>query len=139
MISKKGENMPNIENSATIVATLGDEQTPINLTSNLVTTTIVDGLTVVKKADKDFWADEELIYTIEVTNNSGNTLSNGVITDALDVSMIALDGDYGVKLNGVDTSDYKYDSGMLTVNLPTLANGEKATIEFQVIKNHNTT
>lgn len=131
--------MPNIENSATIDATLGDEQTPINLTSNLVTTTIVDGLTVVKKADKDFWADEELIYTIEVTNNSGNTLSNGVITDALDVSMIVLDGDYGVKLNGVDTSDYKYDSGMLTVNLPTLANGEKATIEFQVIKNHNTT
>lgn len=127
--------MPNLTNSASVEGTL-DDQSPISLTSNLVTTMIVDGLTITKKADKDFWAGGELLYTIVVTNNSGSTLSDGEITDILDTGMVALDGSYGVKLNGVDTSNYKYDNGILTVDLPELEDGMSATIKFQVIQNH---
>lgn len=127
--------MPNLTNSASVEGTLND-QSPISLTSNLVTTMIVDGLTITKKADKDFWAGGELLYTIVVTNNSGSTLSDGEITDILDTSMVALDGSYGVKLNGVDTSNYKYDNGILTVDLPELEDGMSATIKFQVTQNH---
>lgn len=128
--------MPNLTNSANVEGTLGDEQMPINLTSNLVTTMVVDGLTITKRADKDFWAGGELIYTIVVTNNSGSTLSGGVITDILDTSMVELDASYGVKLNGTDTSNFRYDQGTLTVDLPDLNDGQSATIKFQVLPNH---
>lgn len=131
----KGENMPNLTNSASVEGVIDDM--PINLTSNLVTTMIVDGLTITKSADKDFWAGGELLYTIVVTNNSGNKLSSGEITDMLDTSMVALDGNYGVKLNETDTSNYKYDNGILTISLPELEDGMSATIKFQVIQNHS--
>lgn len=123
----------NIRNSAQLDGLYGDNQTPITFDSNLVTTTIVDGLTVRKSADRDVWAGGELKYTIEVENNSGNTLSGGILTDTLD-NMIEFDAGYGVKINDVATSNYRYQGKLLTISLPDIGDGETKTITFQVIK-----
>ncbi len=129
--------MPNINltNKASVNANYGDEQTPINFTSNLVTTTIVQGLTVTKTADKSFWVDGPLLYTIEVNNESGSTISGCKITDTLDTALVTFDNDFGVKIDNVQNSNFKYESGTLTVDLPSLNDGQKSTITFQVAKN----
>lgn len=127
----------NLTNRAELNSNIGDDQAPINIKSNIVTTMVVEGITITKTADKDFWTGGELLYTIVVTNNSGNTLSGGEISDMLDTSMVTLDGNYGVKLNDVDTSNYKYDQGVLSVALPDIADGQIVTIKFQVVQNHS--
>jgi len=73
-----------------------------------------------------------LLYTVVVTNNSGETYSKGVLADALDTSLVAFDTDYAVQINGEKTSDYTFTGGMLSVNLPDVADGATVTVTFQV-------
>lgn len=106
---------------------------PTVVTSNVVTTQLVSGLTVVKSADKEVWADAtNLIYTITVTNNAGQEFSNPILTDLLDpLKIILVDG--SVEINGVEAV-YTYVAGLLTVELPDLAVGDDAEVTFQVQK-----
>lgn len=130
--------MPNtLLNTAQIEGLYGDESRPIDLSSNDVEVMIVDGLSVTKSADKNVWADGSLRYTITITNDSGNALTGGVLSDELDTTMVALDGEYGVKIDGLDTSDYRYDRGILTVNLPDIQDGQVSEVTFQVVQNHS--
>lgn len=122
-----------VSNQADIEATYGDTGTPISFSSNLVTTTIVEGISVVKSADKTYWVDGPLTYTIVVTNNSGISLSGGTLSDTLDTS-VSFDMDYGVFLNDSKTSDFEYTAPTLKVNLPTLEDSQSATIKFRVTK-----
>lgn len=124
-----------LTNNASIEANYGEESSPVTFSSNDVTTTIIEGLTITKAADKSYWVDGPLTYTIEVNNTSGAALSGGVITDILNTSLVTFSTTYGVQINGSATSNYTYNDGTLKVTLPDIANTEKATVTFQVTKN----
>ena len=119
-------------NQADFTGDYGAEAVPITFASNQVTTTIVTGLTATLSANKSYWVDGALLYTVVVTNNSGETYSKGVLADALDTSLVAFDTDYAVQINGEKTSDYTFTGGMLSVNLPDVADGATVTVTFQV-------
>ena len=121
-----------LTNKVDIAGNYGDASNPITFSSNDVTTTLIQGLTVTKNADKTYWVNGPLTYTLTITNNSGGKLDSGVITDKLDTNLISLDETYGVLINGSKTEDYTYTTGTLTVNLPELADSSTTTVTFQV-------
>lgn len=118
-----------------IANVVGDyEAVPTTLTSEAVITELIAGLTIVKKADKQNWASGNLTYTVTITNNADSPYEKPVFTDTLDPTLIKLVDD-SVMVNGVVT-EYTYDptTGLLTVQLDTIANTEDATVTFQVQK-----
>lgn len=119
-------------NQANFSGDYGAEAVPITFASNEVTTTIVTGLTATLSANKRYWVDGALTYTVTVTNNSGETYSKGVLADALDTANVEFDTDYAVEIDGAKTSDYTYSGGLLSVNLPDVADGATVTVTFQV-------
>lgn len=121
-----------LTNRVDIAGNYGDESNPITFSSNDITTTLIQGLTVTKNADKSYWINGPLTYTITITNNSGSKLDSGVITDKLDTNLILLNEAYGVLINGSKTEDYTYNTGTLIVNLPELADNSTTTVTFQV-------
>lgn len=112
----------------------GPEETPVTFATNVVMTTIVSGLTATKTANKEYWVDGELLYTIVVENNSGDSYSKGVLTDRTDTANVSFDEGYGVEINGEKTTDYTFTEGILNVNLPEVKDGETLTVTFQVKK-----
>ena len=124
----------NLTNLVSISGEYGDPATPISSSSNTVTTTIVQGLTVTKSADKTNWVDGPLTYTMIIQNDSGSALSSGVLTDDLDATLVDFNTTYGVQINGSVTSDFTYTDGQLKVNLPDLATGNSTTVTFQVTR-----
>ncbi len=119
-------------NQSDFSGTYGSEAEPITFASNLVSTTIISGLTAVLSADKKYWVDGPLTYTVVVTNSSGDVYSKGVLVDNIDTANVVFDTDYGVEINGSKTSDYTYTSGVLTVNLPDIADEGTLTVTFRV-------
>ena len=121
-------------NQVNITGEYGDEATPISFSSNQVTTTIVDGLTVTKAADKVNWIDGALTYTLTITNSSGGTFANGSLVDVLDTTLVDFNTTYRVQINGSASTDFTYNSGTLTITLPELATDNTTTITFQVTR-----
>ena len=121
-------------NRADFSGSYGADSVPITFVSNSVTTTIVEGLTATLTANKTYWVDGPLVYTIVVENNSGETYTKGVLADAIDTANVTFDTDYAVTINGQKTSDYTYTSGVLSVNLPDVSDGATVTVTFQVNK-----
>ena len=84
-----------------------------------------------------FGGDGKLTYTIEVDNQTNVDYTNPVITDKLDTTLITFVAG-SVKLNGteLDASKYTYDdsTGLLTINIETVASMQKSTITFEVEK-----
>ena len=107
---------------------------PTTLTSEAVITDIISGLTILKTADKQNWADGNLTYTVTISNNADSPFETPVFTDTLDPTLIKL-VENSVQVNG-STKEYTYDpsTGLLTVNLDTIANTANAVITFQVQK-----
>lgn len=122
--------MPDIEllNFGTVAGSYG--LIPTILTSNVVATQMVTGLTVTKEADKEVWADGVLTYTITVTNQAVQDFSNPVFTDTLDILKVTLVDD-SVKIDGASVT-YTYVAGLLSVVLPDLETGDSVEITFQV-------
>ena len=73
----------NLTNQVEVEGQYGNLASQVTFLSNVVTTSIVQGLTVTKSADKTNWVDGPLTYTIVVQNASGSTLSAGSLTDTL--------------------------------------------------------
>lgn len=121
-----------LTNSVDFEGAYGAAASPVVFSSNTVSTTIVRGLTATKTADKEYWVNGPLTYTVTVTNDSGDTFTKGVLTDNLDVSLVTLDTAAGVRINNTPTSDYTIRSGVLTVNLPDMQNGDTVTVTFRV-------
>lgn len=119
-------------NQADFSGSYGADNVPITFVSNQVTTTIVTGLTATLSANKQYWVDGALLYTVVVANNSGETYSKGVLADTLDTANVVFDSTYGVEINGEKTSDYTYTGGLLSVNLPDVSDGASLTVSFQV-------
>ena len=61
-----------------------------------------------KSADKVNWVDGPLTYTVVIKNDSGSTLTNGVLTDNLDTSLVDFNTVYGVQINSTSSSEYTY-------------------------------
>lgn len=118
-----------------IANVVGDyESVPTTLTSEAVITELIAGLTIVKKADKQNWASGNLTYTVTITNNADSPYEKPVFTDTLDPTIITL-VENSVRVNDAVT-EYNYNSttGLLTVQLDTIANTEEVTVTFQVQK-----
>ncbi len=124
-----------LNNTATVLGTYNE--IPTALTSEVLVTTLLSGLTVTKTADKEVWADGNLTYTITVDNQTTETYTSPVITDILDKDLVTLLTDT-IKINdtAATTSDYEYEeaTGKLTVNLSDIAPSSKVTVTFQVTK-----
>ena len=108
------------------------DSSAVELDSNILSTTIVTGLTVTKSASADIWLNGYLTYTVTIANDADEDFVDPIMTDTLDITQIAL-VDNSVKINGV-TAAYTYDSetGLLTVEIPTVTAGTSATVTFQV-------
>lgn len=114
-----------LTNQVDISGEYGDPASAINFSSNAVTTTIVEGLTVTKTADKTNWVDGPLTYTVVIDNNSGSSMSNGTLTDKIDTTLVDFNTTYGVQLNGSSHTSFTYESGTLSITLPALDDGAK--------------
>lgn len=123
-----------LTNQADFAGSYGTAASPVVFSSNAVTTTIVQGLTATKTANKTFWVNGPLLYTIRIENNSGESFTKGVLTDVLNTDLITLDSAYGVEINSSKTSDYTFTSGNLSIKLPDLEDGGTATVTFQVVQ-----
>lgn len=123
-----------ITNQADFNGEYGAEAVPITFMTNTVTTTIVNGLTATLSANKTYWVDGPLLYTVVIENNSGDVYSKGVLADKPDTANVSFDTDYAVQINGAKTSDYTFTGGVLSVNLPDLEDGATMTVTFQVTK-----
>lgn len=105
----------------------------VTATTNIVETNIVGGITATKSADKEFWINGPLTYTIELTNDSGEPYENVVLTDQLD-PLTVLDQTYGVFVNNVKVTNYTYTAGMLTVPAGDIPEGGDVTVSFRVLQ-----
>lgn len=121
-----------LTNQADFAGSYGAAASPVVFSSNSVSTTIIQGLTATKTADKAYWVNGPLLYTIKIENNSGDTFTKGVLTDVFDTALVTLDTVYGVEINAAKTSDYTFTAGNLSINLPDLEDGGTATVTFQV-------
>lgn len=123
-----------LTNQVDIAGQYGESATPITFSSNIVTTTIVQGLTVNKTADKVNWIDGPLTYTITVENSSGATLTNGVLTDNLNTTLVDFNTTYGIQIDGASSTNFTYNDGELKITLPEIANEKTTVITFQVTR-----
>lgn len=121
-----------LSNVASITGTYDSIAT--TLSSEAVITSIISGLTIVKTADKQNWANGYLTYTITITNNAEKPFESPDITDILKPTLITLVAD-SVK-EGETTREYSYDdvTGLLSIKLDTIPVGESTEVTFQVQK-----
>ncbi len=113
------------------------EGTPISVTSNTSIVKIVEGLTLVLAADKKYWKDGNLKYTITLNNATDVKYETITISDVIDTKYISfVDGT--IEINGAkaQASEYNYDevSHTLTINLDGVEPQESTTINFEVKK-----
>lgn len=125
--------MNELENTVTSNGTY--ENVPISLTSNTSVVKILDGLTLTIEADKAYWKDGYLTYTITLKNETDNPYTALVLSDTLDTSLIELvDGTLMIDGAYAQSSEYTYTSKTLTINLDEVeAQGEKI-VKFSVKK-----
>jgi len=105
----------------------------IEFSTNQVSTTIIQGLTATKTADKICWVNGPLTYTITVKNETDSDFTSGIMTDYLDPSIVMLDNTYDIFINGAPTA-YTFTAGVLSVALPTIAAGDTVTITFRIMQ-----
>lgn len=78
--------MNELNNTATSVGNYNNISTA--LTSNTSVVNIIEGLTLIKEADKTNWSGGNLKYTITVNNQTDKTYEKPVITDVIDTDLV---------------------------------------------------
>lgn len=125
------------ELSNTVNGTGTYDSVPISLTSNTSVVKLVEGLTLLLEADKTYWKDGNLKYTITLDNQTDVAYDNVKLTDVLDTTYITF-VDNSVKINDTEatSSDYNYNdqTHTLTIDLASVAAQNKTTITFDVKK-----
>lgn len=106
------------------------------MTTEAVVTQLIDDLSITKEASRDSWITGNMTYTITLVNDTEEPYEDVVVTDTINPALATL-VDGTVKIDGVVVSspgDYTFDvpSGLLTVNLETVAATTTAVIEFDV-------
>ena len=110
---------------------------PTSLTSNTSVVNMIEGLTLLKEADKQNWSDGYLTYKITLDNATDKSYDSPVITDVIDNSLIDFVED-SVIIDDVkaDASKYNYDSDnhTLKITLDKVDASSKVVITFNVKK-----
>lgn len=107
------------------------------LTSNTSVVNIIEGLTLIKKADKTNWSGGNLKYTITVNNQTDKTYEKPVITDVIDTDLVEfINGSVIINEIEASTSQYRYnnDTHTLSVDLDDVTPSSISTLTFLVKK-----
>ncbi len=127
--------MNELNNTATSIGNYNN--IPTSLTSNTSVVNMIDGLSLVKGADKQNWGSGNLTYTITITNQTDKDYTKPVITDIIDTNLVEFVED-SVTIDNVKASEsqYKYDTAnhTLTVNLDDVAASNVVNVSFSVKK-----
>lgn len=120
------------------VSALGNyNDVPTAMASEAVLVTLLDGLKIIKTADKPVWADGVLTYTIVLTNDETKPYTAPVVTDIIDNTLVDFISG-SVMIEGVAATDDQYsyneNTHTLTVLLDDIAATSTRTITFQVKK-----
>lgn len=124
-----------LTNTTSAVGNYNNIRTAITSTASVVT--MVDGLTITKKANKPVWADGDLTYTIVIQNETEKVYEKPVITDILDNNLIKfIDGSVTIDGIAATSNEYIYhdDTHTLTINLENLEPSSIKTVTFKVSK-----
>lgn len=105
------------------------------ITSNNVVVNMIDGLTIIKSANKTNWADGNLEYTIVINNGTDTSYNEVKVTDVIDTNLVTFITD-SVTINDASSSEYTYDAetGTLTINLSDVLPSGSSMVKFQVKK-----
>lgn len=127
--------MNELNNTATSVGNYNNISTA--LTSNTSVVNIIEGLTLIKEADKTNWSGGNLKHIITVNNQTDKTYEKPVITDVIDTDLVEfING--SVIINGIEasTSQYRYnnDTHTLSVDLDDVTPSSISTLTFLVKK-----
>ena len=126
------------ELSNTVNGTGTYDSVPISLTSNTSVVKLVDGLTLTLAADKTYWKDGNLKYTITLDNATDVPYENVTLTDVLDTTYVTfVEGSVEINSVAAQSSEYNYEdsSHTLTINLTSVAAQNKTIVTFSVKKN----
>lgn len=127
--------MNELNNTATSIGNYNN--IPTSLTSNTSVVNMIEGLSLVKDADKQNWGSGNLTYTITITNQTDKDYTKPVITDIIDTNLVEFVED-SVTIDNVKASEsqYKYDTAnhTLTVNLDDVAASNVVNVSFSVKK-----
>lgn len=120
------------------VSALGNyNDVPTAMASEAVLVTLLDGLKIIKTADKPVWADGVLTYTIVLTNDETKPYTAPVVTDIIDNTLVDFISG-SVMIEGVAATDDQYsyneNTHTLTVLLDDIAATSTRTITFQANK-----
>ena len=124
-----------LNNTTTVVGNYND--IPTSITSYVSIVTMISGLTVVKVADKQNWADGDLKYTITVTNSAEKPYTSPKITDIIDTSLVEfIPNSVYINSTLATEDEYNFDdaSSTLTINLKDIAVSTSTVVEFKVRK-----
>lgn len=125
-------SMPNVVNTSGLY-----DGVTTTMESNIVTTLLVDGLTITLSADKVNWTNGELLYTAVVTNGAVNPYETPTLSDTLDTALVSfVEGSVMIDGTAAPATDVTYTpaTGLLQVQLPTIAVGGSLTVTFRVSK-----
>lgn len=127
--------MQTVTNKADFTGLLGTLEVEGN---SRVTVQMVD-VDFMKTASPMVWADGQLTYTVTITHNeTGEALKTVVFTDVLPITQIVYVANSAeATMGGVSvpvTANYDPATGLLTVNLPDIPEGETLTLTFRVEK-----
>lgn len=125
--------MNELNNIVTVVGNYNGIATTI--TSNNVVVNMIDGLTIIKSANKTNWADGNLEYTIVINNGTDTSYNEVKVTDVIDTNLVTFITD-SVTINNASSSEYTYDAetGTLTINLSDVLPSGSSMVKFQVKK-----
>lgn len=108
---------------------------PTSITSAASVVTMIDGLTIMKEADKEVWADGKLTYTITITNNAEMDYTAVTVTDILDTALIKFVQD-SVTIDDQTSTNYNYNDAThtLSITLGDIPTSSSKTASFEVEK-----
>ena len=113
---------------------------PTTLTSNTSIVNMVEGLSILKEANKKNWSDGNLMYNITLNNEAELAYTNVVVTDIIDNTLVDFVSD-SVTINSVkaESKAYSYnnDTHTLTVNIGNIEPSNTSIITFDVKKKYN--
>lgn len=129
--------MNELENTVTSSGTY--DSVPISLTSNISVVKILDGLTLTIDADKTYWKDGNLTYTVTLKNETDNPYEAPVLSDVFDTSLIEL-VDNTITIDGVaaTSSEYTYTAPNLSITLDEVAARGEKVVKYSVKKKEMT-
>lgn len=125
--------MNELENTVTSSGTY--DSVPISLTSNTSVVKILDGLTLTIAADKTYWKDGNLTYTVTLKNETDNPYEAAVLSDVLDTSLIEL-VESTITIDGVaaTSSEYTYTAPNLSITLDEVAAQGEKVVKYSIKK-----